>query len=152
MYPKIDFIIGLAIMVFAAVGRYMAGLLPPAKKGLGPGDYPKVILTIIFFLGMILAGNAFYQYRKKLGSKKKNFEKGEFKQVLLLAGTTALYIKIQFYFGYLFLTPVFMFVMMYLFGLRKWIKMAAISVVTGAATYIIFNNYLYVLLPRFNLF
>ncbi len=152
MYPKIDFIVGLVIMVFAAAGHYMAGLLPPAKKGLGPGDYPRVILTILFFLGLLLAGNAFYQVKKKLGKTRKNYEKGEVTQILLLAGSTAAYIKLQMYFGYLLLTPVFMFVMMYLFGLRKWVKMAAISVITGAATYILFNNYLYVLLPRFNLF
>jgi cell division protein FtsW (lipid II flippase) len=130
----------------------MAGKLPEAKKGLGPGDYPRVILGILFILGVILAGYAFYIYKKKTRQNENKFEKGEFKQVFLLVACVAFYIKIQAYLGFIILTPFFMFAMMYIFGLRKWIKMAAISIVSTAVIYIIFNNFLYVLLPRFNLF
>ncbi len=45
-----------------------------------------------------------------------------------------------------------MFAMMYIFGLRKWLKMVIISVSSMAVIYIVFNNLMYVLLPRFNLF
>jgi hypothetical protein len=152
MYPKIDFFIGLFLMAFSSAGYYIANKLPAAKKGLGPGDYPKVILGLLFILGLILAGYAFYQFKKTTPTGKKKFEKGEVRQVFLLAACVALYIKLLFYFGFLLLTPVIMFVMMYLFGLRKWIKMVVISIATSVITFVIFNNFLYVLLPRFNLF
>lgn len=152
MHPKIDFFVGLFLIAFAAVGYYMAGLLPTAPKGLGPGDYPKVILGILFILGIILTGYAFYQMKKMTGKAKSSYEKGEIKLVILLVACVALYIKLQAYLGFIVSTPIFMFIMMYLFSMREWLKMALISIVTTAVVYILFNNFLYVLLPRFNLF
>lgn len=152
MYPKFDFFVGLFVMVFASVGHYMAGKLQTAPKGLGPGDYPMVILRVLFILGAILTGYAFYMHKKKSRPEGKKFEKGEFKQVFILFACVALYIKLVAYFGFIFLTPFFMFAMMYIFSLREWIRMTVISVVGTALIYIVFNNYLYVLLPRFNLF
>jgi hypothetical protein len=152
MYPKIDLLVGLFIMVFSAVGQYMAGKLQTAPKGLGPGDYPMVILRVLFILGAIQTGYAFYTQKKKSGREGKKFEKGEFKQIFILFVCVALYIKLVAYFGFILLTPFFMFAMMYIFSLREWIRMAVISIVGTALIYIVFNNYLYVLLPRFNLF
>ncbi len=152
MHPKIDFISGIVLMVFSVAAHRMADRLPPVPKGLGPGDYPKVIVTILFILGLILSGNAYYTARKKSWEGKKSYAKEEFKQVFLLVLCIAVYIKLVGYMGYLYLTPFFVFAMMYLYGLRTWVKMGVISLVTGVFTYVLFNNYLYVLLPRFNLF
>lgn len=152
MYPKIDFFIGLFLVVFSAAGYLIAGTLPTAPKGLGPGDYPRVILGLLVILGGILAANALFQMKNTTGKAARHYEKGEVKHVVLLAACVAFYIKILPYFGFLLLTPVFLFAMMYLFGFRKWVEMAAIGVVTTVATFLLFNNFLYVLLPHFNLF
>jgi hypothetical protein len=152
MHPKVDLIVGLALMACSVAGYILAGQFPPAPKGLGPGDYPRVILGLLFLLGSILAGNAFYALRRSAGPGKRNYEPGELRQVFLLVAVVAAYIHLLSLFGYLYLTPVAVFVMMYLFGLRKWVTMAVISIVTSVSTFVLFNNYLYVLLPRFNLF
>lgn len=152
MHSKVDFITGLCLMAFSIAGYLTAGQFPPAPKGLAPGDYPRAILGMLFILGGILAGNAFFTIKKKAFPDKKNFEKGELKQVFILVAVIAGYIQLLSVFGYLLLTPVVVFIMMYLYGLRKWVQMAVISIVTSVSTFVLFNNYMYVLLPRFNLF
>ena len=109
MHPKIDFISGIVLMVFSVAAHRMADRLPPVPKGLGPGDYPKVIVTILFILGLILSGNAYYTARKKSWEGKKSYAKEEFKQVFLLVLCIAVYIKLVGYMGYLYLTPFFVF-------------------------------------------
>ena len=152
MHSKIDFLVGLFLMALSTAGYILAGKFPPAPKGLGPGDYPRVILVLLFLLGSILAGSAFYNLKNRTISDKTDYEKGELKQVFLLVAVVAAYIKLLSVFGYLLLTPFAVFGMMYLFGLRKWMTMAVISIVTSVFTFVLFNDYLYVLLPRFNLF
>jgi putative tricarboxylic transport membrane protein len=152
MHSKVDFITGLCLIAFSIVGVVAAGNFPPAPKGLAPGDFPRAIFVLLFILGGILAGNAFYTIKKKAFPDKKSYEKGELKQVFVLVSVIAAYIQLLSVFGYLLLTPVVVFVMMYLYGLRKWVRMAVISIVTSVSTFVLFNNYMYVLLPRFNLF
>ena len=85
-------------------------------------------------------------------NKVSHYEKGELRQIFLLVLCVALYIKLVAYFGFILLTSPFIFLMMLIFGLREWIKMIIISVVSTAVIYVLFNNFLLVLLPRFNLF
>jgi sterol desaturase/sphingolipid hydroxylase (fatty acid hydroxylase superfamily) len=139
-------------MVLSAGGYLAAGTFPPAPKGLAPADFPRALFVMLFILGGILAGNAFHALKTQASPDKRSYEKGELKQVFILVAVIAGYIQLQSAFGYLLLTPVAVFVMMYLYGLRKWVQMAAISIATSILTYVLFNDYLYVLLPRFNLF
>lgn len=153
MYPKVDFFVGLGLVVFSTVGHFMAGRLRDAEKGLGAGDWPKMILTVLFVLGVMLAGYAVYQYRKQQQSAGPGtYEKGELKNVLLLTLCVAIYIRLVATLGFILLTPFFLFALMRIFGLRQWLKMGLISVVSTAIIYVIFRHYLLVLLPRFILF
>lgn len=152
MYPKTDFFIGLFLIALSAVGHIIAEQLPEVARGLGPGDYPQAVLRILFVLGLLLAGQAYYQLKKKPENVVSHYEKGELRQIFLLVLCVALYIKLVAYFGFILLTSPFIFLMMLIFGLREWIRMVIISVVSTAVIYVLFNNFLLVLLPRFNLF
>ena len=111
-----------------------------------------VMGLLVMVLGALLAGTASYRLIRKEKQGAGKFAQGEMVQVLLLLACIVAYLALIRIFGYLVLTPIFMFAMMYLFGMRQWIKMVLISVVTAVATYFLFNNLLLVLLPRFNLF
>jgi len=139
-------------MALSVGGYFAAGQFPPAPKGLAPADFPRALFVLLFILGGILAGNAFHALKKHALPDKKSYEKGELKHVFILVAVIAAYIQLLSVFGYVLLTPVVVFVMMYLYGLRKWVQMAVISIATSVSTYVLFNDYLYVLLPRFNLF
>jgi putative tricarboxylic transport membrane protein len=153
MYAKVDFAIGIFLIIFSAAAHYLAGKMPAAKQGLGPGDYPKVILKVLFILGLSLAVSSFVRIRKAAGKNNvKNFDKNELKNVLILFLCVAVYIWLVNFLGFIILTPFFLFALMYILGLKKWFRMIAISVLTTAVVYLIFNRLLLVLLPRFSLF
>ncbi len=152
MYPKVDLSIGLALIVFSAVGYSIADRMREVELGIGPGDFPKVILAVLLVLGVILTGHSYYHLRKETNADVKKFEKSELKHVVLLVLCVAAYIRMVVIFGFLLLTPFFLFALMRIFGLRKWIKMGVISVVATAIIYVVFNEWLLALLPRFTLF
>jgi putative tricarboxylic transport membrane protein len=152
MSARVDFVVGLSLIVLMVAAHLVAGRLPRVPRGLGPGDYPRVVINALLTLGALLAVSGFYRLRKQSQPDARKFVRGELKQVFVLVGCIVLYLVLVRTFGYLVLTPIFMVAMMYLFGLRKWVQMAAIGVVTSVLTYVIFNNFLYVLLPRFNLY
>lgn len=153
MYARVDLFVGIFLVVFAAVAHYMAGMLPEAKRGIGPGDYPQVILKVLLVLGLIQIGYAYYHHRKKTPEEEvRKFEKKELFNVFILALCVVAYVRLVTLVGFILLTPFFLFAMMYIFGQRQWIKMTIVSVVSTAVIYLLFNNLLLVLLPRFRLF
>jgi hypothetical protein len=156
MYPKVDFFVGFFMVVFSTLMYIVAGKFPSVQKGLGAGDWPQLILTVLFVLGIILSGSSYYSYRKQARqggeARQGSYEKKELLHVLVLFLCVAAYIRLVGLFGFILLTPFFLFALMFIFGMRKWIKMVIISVVSTAATYLIFDTLLLVLLPRFNLF
>lgn len=160
MYPKVDFFVGIVLVVLSTIGHVLANRLAPAERGLGAGDWPRMILSVLLVLGAILAIYAYYQYRRSGGrtaersnsEAQQRFEKGELRNVLILTLTVALYVRLVALLGFILLTPPFLFALMAIFGLRQWIKMGVISVVSTAIIYVLFNNLLLVLLPRFTLF
>ncbi len=152
MSARVDFFVGLFLIVLMVAAHLVAAPLPRVPRGLGPGDYPRVVISVLLILGALLAASGFYHLLKKQAQPDaRKFIGGEVKQVFVLVACIVLYLVLVRTFGYLLLTPFFMVAMMYLFGLRKWIKMLTIGVITSVVTYVIFNNFLYVLLPRFNL-
>ncbi|GEM_PF-1428305 len=157
MHPKADFFIGLFLVVFSTIGYSMADRLRDAERGLGAGDWPKMILTVLFVLGAILAGYGYYQYRQYVkepsqSDSAEQFEQGELRNIAVLVLCVAIYIRLVALLGFVLLTPFFLFALMRIFGLRQWLKMGVISVVATAIIYVLFNDYLLVLLPRFRLF
>lgn len=152
MSAKVDFFVGLSLMVLMVAAHFVAARLPRVPRGLGPGDYPRVVINALLTLGALLAVSAFYRLKKQSQPDVKKFVQNELKQVFMLLACVVLYLVLVRTFGYLVLTPFFMVAMMYLFGLRKWVQMVAVGVIATVVTYVIFNNLLYVLLPRFNLF
>lgn len=152
MSARVDFFVGLSLIVLMVGAHLVAAQLPRVPRGLGPGDYPRVVINALLVLGALLAASGLYQIRKKAQPDARKFVDGELPGVFLLLASIVAYLVLVRIFGYLVLTPLFMVAMMYLFGLRKWVRMIVIGVLTSAVTYVIFNNFLYVLLPRFNLF
>ncbi len=152
MSARVDFFVGLFLIVLMVAAHLVAARLPRVPRGLGPGDYPRVVINALLVLGALLAASGLYQIRKKMQPDTRKYADAELKGVFLLVACIVAYLVLVRNFGYLVLTPIFMVAMMYLFGLRKWVQMIVVGVLTSVVTYVIFNNFLYVLLPRFNLF
>lgn len=154
MNVKVDFFVGIFLLVFSVGIFYMTGQMPQKEDGLGPGDYPRVIAYCVALLGFIQTVLSVRRMRRadQPTSSPRIFEKREILNIFFLTVCVAVYLVALPYLGFIILTPFLMFMMMLLFGLRKWIKMIVVSVVSTAVVYFLFDKFFLVLLPRFSLF
>jgi hypothetical protein len=149
--PRVDFFTGLALMGLA-IGVFIGTLdMAKVERGIGPGDYPRVAAWGLLFLGAILT----VQSGIKLARREKQplpFPPGAFPRVFTMVLMTFAYIYLMPYTGFVLITPVYLFLTMVFFGLRRYL----LAIVTGiAVTLVLFVTFRYafqVLLPILGLF
>ncbi len=152
MTPKADFFSGIGIAIFAAVFFIMAGTYPEAEGyGLGPGGFPRIVTGTMFVLGVLLSLNSFVVARRGV-KEDVRVTVPELLNMLLLAAAFLGYIFVIQYLGYIITTVIFLFLFMYLYGDRKWKRMALVTVIGTAATYALFKYVFLIYLPAFYLF
>jgi len=154
---KVDFATGIGIMAISIAVYVIAGKMPNAKLGIGPGEYPTVIAVVLFFLGIALSAQNIPWKKSKAGNAKKDADSKPIslqmiKRPFLIAIVVFAYIRGMFYLGFLLLTPFFLFFAIWFFGYRRYLRAAIISVMTTAIIYVVFYYGFQVLLPRFILF
>lgn len=117
-----------------------------------PGLVPFFIGFILFFMavGLIVSSR---NKGGKGGSITKErvlhfFKNEEFRRIIIVFGITALYIFILIRFTHYFVsTCIYLSIFMFLFGYRKWAKMAVIIVGAITAVYLLFNKIFLIPLP-----
>lgn len=143
----VDFIISLVVIALALVFISEAKGLPTKAKGIGTGDYPRLICYILIFLGvmqtikvlLLARGIPVIDY-----SKKDQFG---LLRVLVAIVSIFVFYKLLKIVGFPILAPLFLFGMICLFGYKNKIKAAIISVVFTTVVYILFTKVFLVLLP-----
>jgi len=143
-----DFLIGLFVVALSIVFFVQANAMPKAELGIGPGDYPKVICYVLFALGFILAIRTVVECKGIPMIDFKNINK----RYLLRAGIMVLMSYVYYKFvkkvGFLLMTPVYLYMSELLFGYKKKIKGAIITVIFTTGIYFLFTKVFLVILPR----
>jgi hypothetical protein len=147
----VDFFTGLALVALA-VGVFVGTLdLPQVPRGIGPGDYPRVVAWGLLLLGAALAVQSGLKlWRRQPPSLR--FPLRAFPRVLLMVGMTAAYIYLMPHAGFVLLTPAYLFATMVFFGLRRYVVGAATSLIVTVALFVTFRYAFQVLLPVVGLF
>ncbi len=149
--PRVDFLTGLAL-VGVAVGVFIGTLdMAKVERGIGPGDYPRVIAWGLLILGATLAA----QSGMKLVRREKEplpFPPGAFPRVFSMVVMTYAYIYVMPYTGFVLITPVYLFLAMVFFGLRRYLLGAVTSLAVTLALFLTFRYAFQVLLPVVGLF
>ncbi|MDX9828264.1 MAG: tripartite tricarboxylate transporter TctB family protein [Spirochaetia bacterium] len=153
---KVDLGTGIGIMALSVAVFFIAGKMPDARIGIGPGEYPMVVAGVLFVLGLALSLQNM-PWKSKAGypakdSGGKPISLQMIKRPFFMAIVVFAYIRGMFYLGFLLLTPLFLFFAIWFFGYRRYLKGVAISLVTTAIIYVVFYYGFQVLLPRFILF
>jgi len=147
----VDFFTGLALVALA-VGVFIGTLdMAKVERGIGPGDYPRVVAWGLLFLGAILT----VQSGLKLVRRKKEplpFPPGAFLRVLSIVLMTYAYIYLMPYTGFVLTTSVYLFLAMVFFGLRRYLLGAVTSIVVTVTLFVTFRYVFQVLLPVVGLF
>jgi len=148
---RVDFFTGLALVALA-VGVFIGTLdMAKVERGIGPGDYPRVVAWGLLFLGAILT----VQSGLKLVRRKKEplpFPPGAFLRVLSIVLMTYAYIYLMPYTGFVLTTSVYLFLAMVFFGLRRYLLGAVTSIVVTVTLFVTFRYVFQVLLPVVGLF
>jgi hypothetical protein len=148
---RVDFFTGLALVALA-IGVFVGTLhLPTVARGIGPGDYPRVVAWGLLCLGGVLL----IQSGMKLLREEPRalpFPRGALRRVFSMVLVSAAYIALMPYTGFVLITPVYLFVLMVFFGLRRYLLGAVASIAVTLVLFVTFRHGFQVMLPTLGLF
>jgi len=146
---RIDVWTGVALMVLSVAVWLLTADLPTPKRGIGPGDYPRVITAVLFLLGLAMTiSNLTSGYPAK--GEKTNWK--FMGRMVLMAVMAFAYVRLLKLLGFPLLTPFFLFGTIALFGYRKWWMNAIVSVLATTCIFVLFNLIFMVFLPTGKIF
>lgn len=141
---RADFIIGLALLVFAGLyyQQSLAIVRGFASDRLGPAFYPRLLAGVLTALAATLIVRA-------AGDRSDAAPLPPTRAPLLLftVGMTAVYALLLPSLGYLIATPLLLGTVVWVLGLRSLPRAAAAAVGMTAVLYVVFGKALHVLLP-----
>ena len=144
-----DLMIGLLLVVLGIAVLILSGGLAQAKVGLGPAGYPRAVAVIMLVLGLIMVISKLAQGLPKLDWKPDK------QATIRVVGTVVIsfiYLWLLSHIGFLFLTPFYLFTLMWIFGYQN-LKVAALASIGSAVViYLLFTKAFMVFLPEFSLF
>lgn len=139
---------GLAALVASLVLFALTlGLKPNPLVPIGPGFYPRIVLGLSAALALLLVAFDLYSGKPTADEPKANYA-----MVLLVFVVFGIYIGLMPGLGFRISTFLFVAALQSLLeppnGVKGWIVVLATALITTLVTYILFQNYLSVLLPR----
>lgn len=140
-----DLCTSLGIMVMGIGVIVLSLSLPSAALGLGSGGFVRVIGFCLALLGAI---QTVLTCMKGFSNICIRFDWASVRPVAAAAAIAFLYVGLLRQGGFLLLTPPLLFLSMMLFGYRKYLVAAIISVVTTVVIYFLFTRVFMVFLPE----
>lgn len=143
-------LIGLAVSLALLPFAYGLPKLPIVP--IGPGFYPTIVLVFMAAMSAALVLQDVVAQRSEPLSETEAQGERAYKLVaaafIIVGAYIALLPQIGFRLATALFVAAFQFVLERPTSVRKWLVLAAIAVGTSAVTYLVFDQYLSVLLPR----
>jgi putative tricarboxylic transport membrane protein len=144
-----DAIAGLAVLAASLVLVVLTlGLQPNALVPIGPGFYPRIVLGISALLAAALLAFDFLSGKKAAGKAENN----NYRLVFVIFLIFGVYVGVLPFLGYRIATLLFVAVLQATIepphGAKRWALVGLNALLTTAVTYVLFEKYLLVLLPR----
>jgi hypothetical protein len=151
-----DGIAGLVCLAISLVCLYFSFGLPQLPLvPVGPGFYPQIVLVFMAVLSVILIAQDVASRRTVPTARARAAQpigRGAYPLVGLVFAVFGLYVVALPLLGYRIATALFVATMQATIerprDARGWVALLVIAVAASAATYVIFDTYLTVLLPR----
>jgi hypothetical protein len=152
-----DVAVGLGLLAFCGFLYWQAGLVStPPFVPIGPSFYPRVILILLVVLSVWLIAEALLRGQSPArGAKKAAGPAPNYRRVFLGFVVFLGYVAALSLIGYLATTFLFVLGLSWSMGprqVREVPKLVAVAIGTSLVTYLVFEKYLYVFLPRGLLF
>lgn len=143
---KKNLILGLTIAVLSLLLFWHTFYLPPPlqPKAPGPATFPRIILTILFLLGGLLAWQGGAERSPGGG---ENDEPIDYKRFSLLVGLIVIYLALLPHLGYMTASFFYLFATLRIIKVT-WIRSLLYSLIVVASYYLVFAILLGVRFPR----
>ncbi len=150
-----DGVIGLICVVVSLALLVQSFSLPQLPlTPVGPGFYPRIVLSLLVLGGLVLMLQDVLASRiagPAAGGDEPQ-PAGNLRLVALLFGIVGLYALLMPVLGFRIATALFVLTLMpaieWPTSTRAWATIIAIAIATSLTTYVVFERYLLVLLPR----
>ena len=114
-----------------------------------PGLLPFIAGSVMILLGISVLITSFKGERSGQASREKIFpERDSWKRLLYALFALSAYISCVEYLGFLFTTFLFMIFLLRLLEPQRWIVAFAVSILTAASSYLLFQIFLKTQLPK----
>jgi FtsH-binding integral membrane protein len=151
-----DLGIGLGLLIACGVLYWQAGSIPtPPFVPFGPAFYPRVILILLAGLSVWLVLEAVAGRRTPARAMAASGPAPNYRLVVLSFAVFFAYVLGLSTLGYVASTTLFVLALSWVLGPRNprdLPKLLALALGTAAVTFVVFEKYLYVFLPRGVLF
>jgi hypothetical protein len=149
---RINIFVSIVLIVFAGFYGYLITRLPKRDLPytLGADFMPWVLTVCLVFLASLLLIRGVFFRREERGGVSMSLK--EVAGILSLLAIIVIYIKAMVYFGYLFITPLFIIAMMLISGSRRLTEIIVFSIGITLAVYLFFHRFFDVPLPGGKIF
>jgi hypothetical protein len=145
---------GLVVLALCAVLYWLTlGLKGSPLVPIGPEFYPRIVIGITAALAALLVvADAFARRAGTAGTGARAVPTPNYKLVALTFVVFGAYVVALPYLGFRIATVLFVAALVVLLApprsAKDWAKLLLLALVTAGATYVVFEHYLTVLLPR----
>ena len=149
---RANIFISIVLIVFAGFYGYLITRLPKREipYTLGADFMPWVLTVCLVFLASVLLLRNLFLGREERGGVSISLK--EVAGILSLLAIIVVYIEAMIYFGYLFITPLFIIAMMLISGSRSLRELILFSIGITLAVYLFFYRFFDVPLPGGKIF
>ncbi|WP_291858365.1 tripartite tricarboxylate transporter TctB family protein [Bradyrhizobium sp.] len=148
-----DGIAGLILLAVSLVLLVQSFQLPSLPiVPVGPGFYPSIVLSFMAAASALLVLQDLLKRRGLAAASASEAPRRNYRLVVITFGIVGAYVALLPLLGFRVATVLFVGALQTALGrprkVRQWLALAAIALGTAAASYLIFERYLLVLLPR----
>jgi len=143
-----DLCISLLVIAISIIFLIEARGMQKSARGIGSGDYPGIICVVLIVMGVVQAVKVVVLCKGLPVIDLSRVNVRFLVRALIMVIGTYVYYKMLKPVGFLLTTPLYLFGASMLFGYRKKIKAAVISILFSTAVYFLFVKVFLVILPR----
>ena len=151
---KTEITIGVCLLILSIVFYALTYQFPAQTLAFSPKIFPRFVSVCLFIISAVLVIQGITAVRKSSWEKNPELTTDRGFLIRLFLGILIgyAYTRLLPLTGYVVATPPFIAGIMLVFNEKRWLKIAATSIITTTMLYILFRMIFRVPLPRFSLF
>ncbi len=144
--------ISIFLVIFGGAYAYLITQLPTRNlpNTLGSAFMPWVLVSSLFTLSALLFLLSIFKETREKFNPRISLKEGI--GIILLTVIVFIYVNLMKIFGFIYITPFFLAVLMLMTGSRKWKEIISVSVISPICIYIFFQKIFQVILPSGSFF